>query len=357
MKIQTILSLAMATVALFASCSSDEILDVPVDKTIQFSGAFVDNSTRATDPSTTTNNLTSFNVYGWVSQTAGETTTSAQIFDNVAVTKGSDNAWTYTDIQYWIAGGNYTFSAIKGYTAGDGITFTIDNNGQRATSPKIEGFKSDGTTDLIYAEAGLDEAKASGNGAVEFTFQHQLAKVKFSFLNKTAAKASIDAKITDIKITDAYETGTVVLSNTQHGASWSDQATGTLSLDFGNAGTGNINKTTSSTDNTTTGTESDNELLLIPTGDSPSYTVQFTTEIFQSDVSVKKVTRTATINQKLEAGYAYNFTAELDEKNIDPDNALEPITFTVTKVEGWVNQTTTALTTFTKVTENNGSDN
>jgi hypothetical protein len=340
MKIQTILSLAMATVALFASCSSDEILDVPVDKTIQFSGAFVDNSTRAaSDPSYTTDNLTSFNVYGWVAKDG----TSAQIFNNVAVTKGTDNAWKYDDTQYWIAGGSYTFSAIKGYTAGDDITFTIDNNGQRAASPKIAGFKSDGKTDLIYAEAGLDEAKASGNGAVAFTFQHQLAKVKFSFLNKTATSASIEAKITNIKITDAYETGTVVLSNTQHGASWSNQATGTsFSLDFGNAGT---NKTDNSVAKIgkTTATSSDNELLLIPTGDNPSYTVQFTTEIFQSGVSVKTVNRKATITQKLVAGYAYNFTAELDETNIDPDNKLEAITFTA-EVEDWPDWTAVDLT-------------
>jgi hypothetical protein len=337
MKIQTILSLAMATVALFASCSSDEILDVPVDKTIQFSGAFVDNSTRAIINQSS--DLTDFKVYGWVSQTAGETTSSAQIFDNVTVTKDG-NDWTYDDLQYWIAGGKYTFSAIQGYTTGEG-TLTIDNNGQRADKPTIKDFKSNGTTDLIYAEASATGA-ASGNGAVEFTFQHQLAKVKFSFLNKTASSASIDAKITVIKITDAYETGTVLLSNTQHGASWSEQATGTLSLDFGNAGT---NKTDNSVAKigTTTATSSDNELLLIPTGDKPSYTVQFTTEIIQNGVSVKTVPRTATITQELKAGYAYNFTAELDESNIDPDNALEPITFTVTKVEGWGDPTSIDL--------------
>jgi hypothetical protein len=327
----------MATVALFASCSSDEILDVPVDRTIQFSGAFVDNSTRATDPNYTSDNLTSFNVYGWVAKDG----TSAQIFDNVAVTKGTDNAWTYTNTQYWIEGGSYTFSAIKGYTAGDDITFTIDNNGQRAASPKIAGFKSDGKTDLIYAEASATGA-ASGNSDVAFTFQHQLAKVKFSFLNKTATSASIDAKITAIKITDAYETGTVELSNTKHGASWSDQAKGTsFSLDFGNAGTqddksvAKIGKTAA--------TSSDNELLLIPTGDTPSYTVQFTTEIFQNGVPVKTVNREATITQKLVAGYAYNFTAELDETNIDPDNKLEAITFTA-EVEDWPDWTAVDLT-------------
>jgi hypothetical protein len=33
----------------------------------------------------------------------------------------------------------------------------------------------------------------------------------------------------------------------------------------------------------------------------------------------------------------------LDESNIDPDNALEPITFTVTKVEGWGDPTSIDL--------------
>jgi hypothetical protein len=320
MKNLMILGLAMASIASLASCSSDETVDTPAGKAIQFSGAFVDKSTRSTeDPSFTTETLEDFNVYGWVAKDE----TSAQIFDNVKVSKsGSD--WTYENLQYWIAGGQYTFSAIKGENG----TISLNDNGARVATPSITGFTSDGETDLIYGEAEATGA-ASGNAKVAFTFQHQLAKVKFSFLNSTPSTASIDAKVTSIKITDATKTGKVELSNTIHGAAWSDQD-GAYELGFGDADQGDdfIGKTTA--------TASTNEKLMIPVSGT-TYNVEFTTEIFQNGVSIKTVTHKATITPTFQAGYAYNFTATLTEENIDPESALEPIEFTLTEVKAWEN--------------------
>lgn len=336
MKIQTILSLAMATVALFASCSSDEILDVPVDKTIQFSGAFVDNSTRAADdPSYTTSTLDKFNVYGWVSQTANSTTTTGQIFDEVEVSKSS-GTWAYGEdyIQYWIAGGSYTFDAIAG--ANGTIDIKGDAKGEHASAPTITGFISDGETDLIYATKTAIGA-VSNNSKVAFTFKHQLAKVKFSFLNSTAG--DIDAKITGITIKSAAKKGDVALSGTTTSATWTNLSE-TSDLSVGDAlteTTGYISKTSG------TYTESANEKFLIPT--TASYTVEFTTAIYQKGVLIKTVTHTATIpSTEFKGGYAYNFTAELTASNIDPSNSLEPIEFDLTEVTAWVDQTSIALT-------------
>jgi hypothetical protein len=336
MKIQTILSLAMATVALFASCSSDEILDVPVDKTIQFSGAFVDNSTRAaTDPSYTTSTLDKFNVYGWVSQTANGTTTTGQIFNEVEVSKSSEK-WAYGEnyIQYWVADGSYTFDAIAG--ANGTIDIKDDAKGEHASTPTITSFDASQQTDLIYATATVT-GKASGNSTVNFTFKHQLAKVKFSFLNSTAG--DIDAKITGITIKSAAQKGDVTLSAGTTSATWSTSSD-TYDLPVGDALTetsGYITKTSGSY------TESANEKFLIPT--TASYTVEFTTDIYQKDVLIKTVTHKATIpSTEFKGGYAYNFTAELTASNIDPSSSLEPIEFGLEEVTAWVDQTSTALT-------------
>jgi hypothetical protein len=316
MKIQTILSLAMATVALFASCSSDEILDVPVDKTIQFSGAFVDNSTRAIINESS--DLTEFNVYGWETTNATTPSTS-QIFDEEPVSYDK-STWSYENIQYWVEGYKYNFSAIAG---GNGTISVVGaNNTVTDYERKITSFTSDGKTDLLYA-ATSEITAAATNNPVAFTFEHQLAKVKFSFLNSTSG-SSIQAKITDIKITNAYETGDVVLSSDQYGASWSNQS-GTLLLEFGDASSNPIG--------TTTATASEKEFLLIPST-SYTYTVQFTTEIIRNNETFKTVTREATITPELVAGYAYNFTAELNEDNIDPENALKAIEFTAS-VTNW----------------------
>lgn len=425
MKKQWIFSLTMAGLALLTSCNSDELIDVSSNNAIKFSSAFVDKTTRGeggeeqnnspedgtntdgdtnetaestSDPSYTTNNLLSFNVYGWVANSS----TSAKLFDNVVVSRESTNDdFTYEDTQYWIEGGSYTFSAIAGFSDDNGGTLTIDNDGVRAESPTIEDFVSDGETDLIYSDSGKKpiEGAVSGNEAVEFTFQHQLAKVKFSFWNKTASTAQIDAKVTDIKITNAIQSGTVALSSEQHKASWSNLSTdNTYELSFGDAGDGYIKKyvetvateeekveeekvedqnTNSSTlaarritrsdpsngsegsdganateggDNGTTETQSPTactaEKLVIPS-DGKEFTVQFTTTIYQCDVEIATVTHEAKITPTFVAGYAYNFIAELDEDNIDPNGALEPIVFTAT-VEDWEDGAdTTPLTSFT----------
>ncbi len=327
MKNLMILGLAMASIASLASCSSDETVDTPAGKAIQFSGAFVDKSTRSTvDPSFTTETLADFNVYGWVAKDG----TSAKIFDDVKVSKGDNGDWTYTDLQYWIAGGEYTFSAIKGDKDADGNengTLTINSDDRvRVDAPNLAGFTSNGETDLIYGEANATGA-ATGNKKVAFTFQHQLAKVKFSFLNSTPSTAKIDAKVTEIKITNATQKGNVTLSNKSHGATWAGQE-GEYELGFGAADQGNGYIGTSAATASTT------EKLMIPTTGT-TYNVEFTTEIFQNGVSIKTVTHKATITPEFQAGYAYNFTATLTADNIDPESALEPIEFTLTEVKAW----------------------
>jgi hypothetical protein len=333
MKIQTILSLAMATVALFASCSSDEILDVPVDKTIQFSGAFVDNSTRAaSDPSYTSDNLTSFNVYGWVSKTADGTTTTGQIFNEIEVSKSS-GTWAYADAytQYWVDGASYTFDAIAG--ANGTINIKGDANGTNASAPTITSFDVSKQTDLIFATA--TDADKDANGKIPFTFKHQLAKVKFSFLNSTSG--DINAKITSIKIKNVAQKGNVALGTSS--VTWTG-LNETYELSFGDTETtGYISKTSG------TYTESANEKFLIPT--EASYDVAFTTAIYQKDVLIKTVDHTATITKTtFEAGKAYNFLAELTASNIDPTatNGLQKIEFTLADVTDWDKQDKDDLT-------------
>jgi hypothetical protein len=366
--------LTFAAFGLLTSCSSEETLDVPVGNPIQFAYANVDASTRgadgevsddsqggtseggdasdgeastgATDPSFTTESLqdAGFNVYGWVSN--GKE--SSVLFDGTEVTYDTDDGWTYDNTQYWVADGIYTFSAIAGMNG----TLTISEDGKRVTSPKIVGFTTDGKTDLIYAEKS--ETYTSGAKTVEFAFQHQLAKVKFTFIDDMPENSQIGIKVTDITITDAPASGDVTLSAIKYGASWSNLSTTTATLDFGSTGDDFIA--------TTTGTECANERLLIPAASTQEYTVTFKTDIYQgasgSMIKIKTAEHSTTIkNVELAAGYAYNFTATLNEDNLDGGNALYPIVFDET-VTSWENKTSSAITNYPKSTEDeNAEDN
>ena len=116
------------------------------------------------------------------------------IFTGEAVTKGADNAWTYINTQYWTAGKEYWFSAIA---------LTTDAQWTYAVNSKVEGgiitFENgDGTQDLLYAYSGkVSCTTPAEQGAVSFTFNHLLSRVKFNFTN-SMGNDNITLKVTEV---------------------------------------------------------------------------------------------------------------------------------------------------------------
>lgn len=319
------LLLVAAAVALVA-CSNEETVRQSAPEAIGFDNAFVENSTRSVnDPSFDADNMFSdFAVYGFVE--------GAVLFDGTAVSKSINNTdlsseWKYAGTQYWIAGANYNFNAVAPLTDG-GWTKTAATKDATTLA-----FTNDGTTDLLYAYAAA-EGQAENNQPVAFTFRHTLSKVKFSFENAyNASNATIRVK--DVKITDAYKTGNVVLNNN---TVWSDQ-TGTLELSFGNAATTAVDAEEAYEYNKTV--ESYNELFMIP-GAGPTevdskktYTVTFTVDLLVSGTVVKSYEHTINAEFAPEAGKSYDLKATIDAENIDPDHAQEPIEFTVNALPDW----------------------
>ena len=60
---------AIAALAVMTGCNNDELVEVTPKQAIAFGNAFVDNATRAIDPSITSETISSFNVYGTVQGT------------------------------------------------------------------------------------------------------------------------------------------------------------------------------------------------------------------------------------------------------------------------------------------------
>lgn len=318
----------LAAAATLVSCAKEDVVRENMGEAIGFDNAFVENSTRSVnDPSFDADNMFSdFAVFGFVE--------GAVLFDGTPVSKTIDNddlssAWKYEGTQYWVAGAQYNFNAVAPLTDG-GWTKTAATKDATTLS-----FTNNGTTDLLYAYAAA-EGKAEGNDPVEFTFRHTLSKVKLSFENAyNASNATI--KVRDVKITDAYATGNVVLTDA---TAWDDQD-GKLELAFGNAVADGATSTDALAFAYNNTLESYNELFMIPgegptlDGDKHTYTVTFIVDLIVGTTVVKTYNHTINAEFAPEAGKSYDLKATINAENIDPAHAQEPIEFTVDTLPGW----------------------
>lgn len=322
-----------------ASCTQNEVLEVNESRAIGFENAFVNNGTRSiVDPSLTKTTLENFDVYGFVTN---ESNQSSQIFDGDDVTKGGDGKWGYTNTQYWVNGNTYTFGAIAPKDAA-----TVSGEAITGTTNKKVGMTiaftntDDAQKDLLHAApAAVTVNSDEYNTPVTLTFNHQLSKVKFSFKNSVGVGYSV--KVTNVKITDAMTTGTLTVSGElETPNAWSNQQTNTLELTFGNVVADDAGSNTAVSIANAETKETYYEKLMIPTPSTTSYTVTFSTELFQGTTSVGTHDHSVTIsNVELKLGYCYDFTAELTYENVlDPENPLNPIEFTVSEdvIGAWI---------------------
>lgn len=335
--------IALCAVATLASCTKNEVLSFD-QEAIGFDNAFVDNSTRSVDdPSfSTTNMFSNFQVYGFVA--GQQDVAGVPVFgeDGVTVTK-TGTKWTYGDVQYWIKDANYDFYAIAPCSGNWAIkadttptdtraiiTFTnektIDNgDGTNTIVP--------GAQDLLYAGIVERVGAASGNRAVELTFNHILSKVKFSFVNNYNA-TSATIRVKDIKITNAYKTANATL--TSAGAAWSEHTSvNGFEIAFGNAtddqSTGDKENDVNVSYGHNKTYESYYERFLIPAvAPTDDWNITFTVDLLVSGQVIKTYNHTAKLDTTFEPGKAYDIAATITATNIDPTTSQEPIEFTAT---------------------------
>jgi hypothetical protein len=186
--------ISMLAVAALVSCSKEESIRVDQGEAIAFGNAFVDNSTRATDPSYSgTADFTSFKVWGTVAATESSTPVAIFAGDTVSGTVGANSVWTCTVKQYWLNGAKYNFAALA--NAG---TVTLGTD----LLPKTVTYTAD-QTDLVYAKSAQYTGKESGNDLVAFTFQHLLSKVNFTVNNGSQSATGYSFQVRDIVIAGA----------------------------------------------------------------------------------------------------------------------------------------------------------
>ncbi|WP_337438603.1 fimbrillin family protein [Prevotella sp.] len=315
MKKLLVMGLAAMGLALTA-CNSDETVEVAKGKAINFA-SFVDKSTRGAADDVTIANLKSIEVYGW----RGD----AQIFNKQQVTVAENGEGTYSPLQYWEANYAYAFEAIAPKAGEKGVQFEAAKAGGKIT------FENNAITDLLYANttATMPEKITAAPEKVNFTFKHQLARVKFTFKNTFPANAAAKISVKDVKITNAYKNGTTTPAATD--ANWS-ATNPILSVSFANMANGGPTDLVANT-----GVGATDHMYLIPTGKEESYNVTFTVTLNQNGATTD-YNHSVTIKTTQLKSNSYNYVAEINEKNInpDPDSQLYPIEFKAT-VADWGN--------------------
>lgn len=322
-------SLYLGALALLtlASCASEETVEAPKGNAIDFGKAFINNSTRGGEE-LTLDNLTDFNVYGYMSDFSGV------LFNGQTVSKG-DAGWTYLNTQYWTPNMAYAFAAI---TPAAGAEFTVPASGAVPTTGEFGtiNYTNTGTKDLLYATQFQAAVTPEVNTwpTVNFTFSHLLSRVMITLNNKmTSPDGSFT--VSNVKISGGYKTGSINFANVAEGA---DKAAWTVAE---NAETDVYNYAMPTTD--VTNKEGSNSIssdvfFFIPV--SGTYTVEFDVIEKIGGVALPVAHKKAVLTIDLQRGYSYNLVADLNEQNI-PETSPKPIEFNVVDVNNWNKGTVT----------------
>ena len=323
------LLVSVLAIAGLVACTQETTLVQKGNAPMEFGGAFVENATRANaavDPSTTTESIKGFDVWGFMDSPEGV------VFEGEDVT-GETGSFNYVNTQYWIPGHTYYFAALAPM---NGANWDLDTTNASTLGAGVVTFENiNGTEDLLYAATAVDATKIQVGEApvdkVRFQFSHLLSKVKFSFTNGfDNDNAYIDVKNVKM-VAPSKATIDLAVENWWDNDDWKLVDAVPVTLEFGDA----CAKTAVGVKQVT-----DNERLTIPAAATQSYKVTFEVALYFGDVLAFTKTLESNIeNVALEMGKAYNFKATLDETNISGEDGKEllPIVFDVEKVKEWEN--------------------
>lgn len=299
------LTVAVAALAL-AGCSKNETVEVADSRAIGFE-SFVGKATRAVTDLNEGTNFNKFFVYG--SYENGGSYVS--VYDGEYVSKGAEG-WTNEKTQYWVDGKAYKFAAYSnGNETVAGVSFDDETGSLTIPSYTV------GDKDLIAVTAVSATGKKTGNDAVALQFDHLLSKVKFTF--STTYNADLTVTVSNLKF------------NAVNAGVWNGTWTPTEAT--------KADKTYDDVVATSDGVASE-ECYVLPQA-TTTLVASFTVTV--TDAGGNKIAEKNFTDVKLDAGaawapgFAYNYTAVINPKNVDPDGSQsEPITF-APSVDTWTN--------------------
>lgn len=313
--------ISLLATALFTSCS-DEVINTLDGNTIRFENAFVEQpETRATDLNT--NNLEAFRVYGWMTNSQNQT---ANIFDNVEVSKNGAGVWTYDGGgRYWFGDTKYEFLA---FAPSFDVTYTL------AADHKSLTFTNSGDEDFIFAAANrnIGGKVPTSVDAVDLSFNHLLAKVVIQFKNEFS-EDDVTLRVSNLKLTGLAKTADLDLATT----TWATPTDKTLVL-YPGFPSEKINRNVPDTliaAGKTANTANTEHFYLIPENiNAEAYRLNFEVTVLQGEkgqeIQIGKYHHSVAFDKmQFEMGKQYRVLAKLNSSNVNPEAEIKPITFTV----------------------------
>lgn len=322
-------------VAALASCTNEEVVDMPQSRAIQF-GTFVNHSTRSSVTETTDQTLDKFFVFG----NYGEGTWTP-VYTNVLVNGGqvgSQSVWTPTLTAYWQEGKKYRFGAYSdGEEQSTVVSFSAENK-----QLTFSNYTVDNTKDLIVAIPTDVTAKASDNDRVNLSFYHMLSQVKFTFKNTDSYDYIM--KISDIKVNAVKTaTGTATYGEEKPSILWDTQSASKEDYDFGT-----LNDIAEEVGDDTHSTT----CFVIPQ-ENQNLEVTFTATFSDASGEIASSKFKGSLNYQGDyegtetgewtPGFKYNYTVTINGSIVDPDLKEQIIEFEVDVVDGWTDAANTDI--------------
>ncbi len=335
---KTRMFLLAAAAAALAGCAQNEVIDIPQTRAIGFD-PYVGNTTRAAAKDTDLSALQAEGAGFIVLGGYEDSQTYVPVFDGTNETGShitwNKSSWEYSPINYWLEGKTYKFVAYAPAKLQEGDLFDIDYAGNKLKMKDGGTFTADGETDLVVAEGKPQgypvAAEPVQMETVGFKFYHALSKVKFTFIN--GWRNAVTLKITNIKLSNVKDTGSLTTSGTMAQGSekilpsaWSGQ-TGTADYE---------NKPDDVMNTSIYGESYEFENFLLPTGLSDSQMkLTFTVLVTNSQGTgpdlgagagnpvVKEVVIPKDVVTEWMPGYAYNYKLTISGSTF----GLKPIQF------------------------------
>lgn len=236
MKTKSYLFAAASATLMLASCTQNEVVEMPATRAIGF-GTYVGNTSRAAAEDTSLDFLkdetkgNGFYVFGSYMDGAIEIHVFDGKSDQSHVTH-TGSSWAYAPINYWLVGKQYRFVAYGPAAASTNGTATFE---YATNTLSVKGFEATGNLDLVVAEGNNNNhdytlaSETATMESVKFKFFHALSKVRFTF--KNGWRNLVTLKVTNVKLTGVKRTGDLVTTGDLADANapfalsqWSNQA-------------------------------------------------------------------------------------------------------------------------------------
>ncbi len=320
--------LGVAVVAL-ASCTQNEVLDIAESNVIKFDNAFVGNTTKATAPEITKDNIT--DIYVYAQNAASNDGPGVSVFQNEHVYKTTAGEWTYDNWEKWdnVTNTFYKFAAYAGKQLNDEVSFDWTSGLLSFQSLTIDGANQ---YDLLANSTAVTDQSTGGRPKIQFSLDHLLSMVQFTL--KSGFDENHKVTIGDFKFYGLKTQGNCSHSD---GWKWDTESSSDVVLDgtnFNGAGGDAVGAAISSGETATDVVES---WVVIPqsiTGLKAMAT--FTAKVYENNggESLAEKTFTAQLPTIIwQPGFRYNYIFTIDVDIMELEDVY--ITFDAPTVTDW----------------------